>query len=75
MRTYTIELRADFVDEDKHEILLGMAREKARELLSYAILLKDKREPQISLQSGDMFEANKELVILSDEEKGETRGE
>lgn len=71
MRTYTIELRADFVEESKHDILLEAAREKARELLSTALLLKDKREPQISLECGDMFERNKDLEIMGENERGE----
>lgn len=75
MRTYTIELRADFIDESKHEILLGMAREKARELMTCAVLLKDKREPQVAFQTGDLFEGNKELELISDEEREEMRGE
>ena len=65
MRTYTIELKADFQDEDKHDVLLQVAREKARELLSMALLLKDKREPQIAFQTGDMFERNKDLEIIT----------
>lgn len=74
MRTYTIELRADFVEEGKHDILLAAAREKARELLGTALLLKDKREPQISLECGDMFERNKDLEIMEANEEHQ-RGE
>lgn len=73
MRTYTIELRADFVDEAKHDILLEMARTAARELLANALILKDKREPQISLETGDMFETNKDMFLL--EESEEAQGE
>ena len=72
MRTYTIELRADFQEEEKYDILLEAARQMARELLGTALMLKDKREPQISLQTGDMFQRNDDLQILSPEE---TRGE
>lgn len=73
MRTYSIELKADFQDDEKHEILLQAAREKARELLAIALMLKDKREPQIAFQTGDMFERNKDLEILTadDIERGE----
>lgn len=72
MRTYTIELRADFQDESKYDILLEAARGTARELLGTALMLKDKRDPQISLQSGDMFERNTDMNLLSPEEQ---RGE
>lgn len=72
MRTYTIELRADFQDDEKHDILLQAAREMARQLLATALMLKDKREPQISFSSGDMFERNKDLEILTE---ADLRGE
>lgn len=66
METVTIELRFDFQDADKNEIILQAAREKARELLATAMMLKDKRDPQISFQSGNMFERNRELEIMTD---------
>lgn len=77
MKTYTIELRADFVDDEKHDILLEAVREAARTMLTTAMMLKDKRDPQIALQAGDMFEKNKDLEILNDEllEGGDKRGE
>jgi hypothetical protein len=68
MKTYTIELRADFQDDEKHAVLLQAVRQSAREMLSTALLLKDKREPQISLQSGDMFERNSDLEIITAED-------
>lgn len=73
MKTYTIELRADFLDEEKHAILLEAVRQTARQVLSTAMLLKDKRDPQISLQAGDMFERNSDLEIITPEdlERGE----
>lgn len=73
MRTYTVELRADFVDEDKHDILLAAVREAARTMLATALLLKDKREPQIALQTGDMFQTNKDLDVMegTDDNAGE----
>lgn len=63
MRTITIELRVDFQENEKYDIVTEAARSSARELLTMALMLKDKREPQISLQSGDMFERNKDLEI------------
>lgn len=77
MKTYTIELRADFVDAEKHDILLEAVREAARTMLTTAMMLKDKRDPQIALQAGDMFEKNSDLEIFNEEllEGGDTRGE
>lgn len=71
MKTYTIELRADYVDEEKHDVLLEAVREAARVMLSTAMMLKDKRDPQIMLQAGDMFEKNKDLTIFEGEAAGE----
>lgn len=64
MRTITIELRVDFQENEKYDIVTEAARSSARELLTMALMLKDKREPQISMQSGDMFERNKDLEII-----------
>lgn len=64
MRTYTVELRADFIEDGKHDILLQAVREAARTMLATAMLLKDKRDPQIALQTGDMFETNKDLNVM-----------
>lgn len=73
MRTYTIELRADFVETEKYDLLMQAMREKAREIMAVAILMQDKRKPQISLQSGDMFERDRDLEIITPEdlERGE----
>lgn len=71
MRTYTIELRADFQDDEKHDILLEAVREAARTMLTTAMMLKDKRDPQIALQAGDMFEKNKELLVFGEGDAGE----
>lgn len=73
MRTYTIELRVDFQEDEKYDIMLQSAREMARQMLTVAMMIKDKREPQIMLQAGDMFEKNADLEIItpSDLEGGE----
>lgn len=75
MKTYTVELRADFLEEDKHDILLQAVREAARTMLTTAMLLKDKREPQIALQTGDLFEGNKQVMLFGEDERESTRGE
>lgn len=68
--TYIIELRVEFADEEKYDHILEMTRQAARDLYTAATLLKDKREPQISLETGDMFQTNKDLTILSEEDAG-----
>lgn len=68
MLTFEIQLRTEDIDEDKKNILVEACREKARELYAIAHLLKEKRDPQIMFQTGDMFETNKDLEILSAED-------
>lgn len=72
MRTYKIELRADFQDESKYDLLLEMARASARELLGTALMLKDKRDPQMRLEMGDMFSKDENVEIIAPED---ARGE
>lgn len=68
IQTFIIEVRVDFEDESKNDIMATMARASARELLTTAMMLKDKaREPQVALQTGNMFETNKELLIAEEE--------
>lgn len=66
MRTFLIEIRCDFQDDSKYDLMTTAAREAARGLLTHAILLKDKRDPNITLQSGDLFEGNKEIELITE---------
>ena len=68
MLTFEIQLRVEDVDDEKKQIIVEACREKARELYAIAHLLKEKRDPQIMFQTGDMFETNKDLEILSAED-------
>ena len=65
MRTYSIALRADFVDPEKYELMMEAVRRAAREILATAVMLQDKRPPQVALQSGDMFEREKDLQLIT----------
>lgn len=66
-RTYTVELRVDFDEDDKHDIMLDAVRDSARVILATAMMLKDKRDPTIALQAGDIFERNKDLELETSE--------
>ncbi len=66
--TYTIEVRVEFAEEDKYNHMLELARQSARDLYAAATMLKDKRQPEVSLMTGDMFQKDEDLTILSDEE-------
>lgn len=65
MLTFEIQLRTEDYDDDKKQIIVEAMREKAREVYAIAQLLKEKRDPQIMFQTGDMFETNKDLEILT----------
>lgn len=65
MRTYTIELRVDFVDSDRYDSMLELARMAARELMTTALLLRDKRDPQIAFSTGDMFSKDENMEIIT----------
>jgi hypothetical protein len=75
MRTYTIELRADYQTDDKHDVLLEAVREAARTVLATAMMLKDKRDPQISMQVGDMFNKDAEVQLFNDDLQEKPSGE
>jgi len=67
MQTITIELRVDFDTVDaklKEPIMLDLAQQKARELLTDALLIAGKREPQIMVTSGDFFATTKEIGLF-----------
>lgn len=65
MITFEIQLRTEDYDDEKKQIIVEACREKAREIYAIATLLKEKRDPQIMFQTGDLFETNKDLEILS----------
>lgn len=70
-KTYTIELRVDFEEESKHDVVTEVFRGKAREILTTVFMLKDsKREPQITFSTGDLFEKNSDIEIIEPETVG-----
>lgn len=66
MRTFTIELRVDDADPEKVELVKQAARVAAKHLFTTALLLADGRKPQIALNSGDLFETDKEISLADD---------
>ena len=65
-RQLTIELRADFKDQDKYEELKKLALHAARHLLASAKLLGDGQEPEAVVFSDDFFTGSKEIPLLED---------
>lgn len=68
MRTIVIELRMDDSDKEAVLTMIQASREAARMLQTTAALISTKRKPQIKLETGDLFAANEQLSILTDEE-------
>ena len=72
MRTYTIELRADFLEEDKFKTIEAAAKVAAKHLFTTALLLQDKRKPEIALYGGDFFSSTEEIQLADDIPEEET---
>lgn len=69
LKTFTIEIRADYADEGKHDILKSAAFDAARMLLTTAMMMQEKRPPMVALQSSDFFYGNEDLSIDDEERK------
>jgi hypothetical protein len=61
--TITIEIRFDHADRSKDELLTQVCRTAAKQILTTAMLLQDRRTPQIVLMSSNMFEREKEISL------------
>lgn len=71
MQTITIELRTDFDTANKKEkepIMLKIAQQMARELLTKAVMIQDRRAPQIMVSDGDFFSETKDVAIFGDDD-------
>jgi hypothetical protein len=69
MRTYIIELRVDYVtDEDeKNKAMTEAAKFAAKHLYTTALMIADKRQPEISISCDDFFHGVEQLDLNDDE--------
>jgi hypothetical protein len=70
--TITIELRVDFDTanaKEKNPMMLKMAQRSARELLTRAMMIQDRRAPQIMVSDGDFFSETKDVAVFGDDEE------
>jgi hypothetical protein len=67
-KTYRIELKIDFNDDTRHDALMSVARQYARDLLGSAMLLQDGRKPACVLMTDDTFTGMEEIDILDPSE-------
>lgn len=68
LKCWTIDLKVDFDDKAKEEIMLKAARQAAKHLLTTAQLIADKRKPDIAIHSDDMFEGREKIELFEDGE-------
>jgi hypothetical protein len=68
MRTYTIELRVDFDDDaDTKKLTMDKAvRMAAKHLLANALVISDKRKPEITAQYDDFWIGTEEINLEED---------
>lgn len=63
-KTYRIELKIDFNDDARHDALIQIATQYARDLLASAGLLSDGRKPVVALITDDTFTGVEELEVM-----------
>ena len=69
--TITIELRVDHDTANKNQkdpIALKFARQAAKELITKAMMIQDRRAPTIMVSDGDFFSETKDVAIFGDDE-------
>jgi hypothetical protein len=71
LRTWTIEIRADFDTKDKEILLLNDIKQHVKEINGTALLLADKRQPQVSFSTSDMFAGSEQIALFVEGEYDE----
>jgi hypothetical protein len=66
--SWKIELRTNHDDPSKDGIMEKLVRGKAKELFTSALLIQDKRSPQITIECGDLFVGTQEINLDAPEE-------
>lgn len=68
MKTFTIELRVDHDTTEKDEIIRKAAMKAAKALYTTAMMITDKRKPQISLESSDFIAGTEEINLMEEDD-------
>jgi hypothetical protein len=68
-RKWRIEIKVDFDDENKHPVFENAVKREAKVLLATAMLLKDRRDPQLVVTNGSVFIPQSEIEMAGDEEE------
>jgi len=65
-KTYRIELKIDFADDTRHELVEQLVRQYGRDLLSSTMLLQDGRKPLVALVVDDSFVGTEEIELMDE---------
>lgn len=65
-RQFTIELRVDYADNEKNEVMRKALQHAARHVFATAVLLADGIKPQVAVFSDDFFSGHEEIKLLED---------
>jgi hypothetical protein len=71
LKNWIIDLRVDFESKEQEELMLTEVRLAAKQLITTARLLADKRKPDICIQNDDMYEGRDQIELFTPEEKQE----
>lgn len=66
MKTYHLKAKIDFVDAERHEAILQIVRQAAQMILGSALMIQDKRPPNVTLEVHDMMNGT-EVISLTGE--------
>jgi hypothetical protein len=66
-REFTISLRVDHYKDDKDQVTRDLVRMAAKHLYTQAMLLQDRRPPQITVSSSDMFDSTNDIKLVDDQ--------
>lgn len=65
-RQFTIELRVDYADADKNEVMRQALQIAGRHMYAVASLLHDGVKPQIAMFSDDFFDGHAQIALIED---------
>ena len=71
LKNWIIDLRVDFNTKEQEDIMLTEVRTAAKQLLTQAQLIADKRKPDIAIHNDDMYEGREQIEMFTPEEKAE----
>lgn len=66
IRQFTVELRVNYADSDKNDVMRKSVAAAARHMFATANLLADGQKPDIAIYSDDYFAGRSEIELLED---------